>query len=124
MRLPPSISLGLLIPFSLFLGFLLSMPSVVSENRKPKREGRVLALVLPIKSQMNLSFPIRQTKGLMILLPVLGSRVLEPRVATYSAEPLQEVKAELRPTFWTGHCDSESLWWLRVPEWLKGDLRV
>lgn len=49
------------------------MPSVVSEHRKPKREGRVLALVLPIKSQMNLSFPIRQTKGLMI--PTPGVRV-------------------------------------------------
>ena len=95
---------------------------MVSENRKPKREGRVLALVLPIKSQMNLSFPIRQTKGLMILLPVLGSRVLERRVATSSPEPLQEVKAELRPTFWTGTCDPESLWWLRIPELLKGDL--
>jgi hypothetical protein len=66
--LPPAISLGLLIPFSSLFLSLLSTPSVVSENRKPKREGRVLVPDLPNKSQMNLSFPIYQTEDLVILL--------------------------------------------------------
>lgn len=46
----------------------LGTPSVVSENRKPKREGRVLVPVLPVKSQMNLSFPTRLTEDLTIPL--------------------------------------------------------
>lgn len=68
---PPSTLLGLPVPFSLlsFLSFL-SVPSVVSGKRKPRRGvcvwGEVPLPALPITSHMNLSFPIHKTETLII----------------------------------------------------------